>query len=120
MRRLLLLLPLMLMLVGCPALDPTIQAGRDVAAASQGAILAGVAQCKANPVAKVCPILSQAISAQNLLVTSLETACGWSPAAPPTDPNAKCVVVSSALPALQVATANVNQILVELKGAMGN
>ena len=105
-------------LVGCHV-DPVIGAGRDAAAAAQGAIQAAFAQCQANPNGKVCPMIPQASAAQNLLVTSLETACGWNPAMPPADPNAKCVVVQGALPALQAATANVNQILVELKGAMG-
>lgn len=100
-------------------IDPTIRAGRDTAAAAQGAIQAAQAQCKANAQAKVCPVIPQAAQAQNLLVTALETACGWSPTAPPADPNAKCVVVQGALPALSAATQNVNTILQQLKGAMG-
>jgi len=117
LKYLLLILPL-LILTACPNVDPAIKAGRDAAAAGQGAILAAQAQCKANPSAKVCPVLPQAAAAQNLLVTSLETACGWNPAAPPSDPNAKCVVVQGALPALNSATANLTQILTELNGAM--
>ena len=108
-----------LFLAGCNT-DPAIQTGRDVAAASQGAILAAQAQCKANSSGKVCSVLPQAIAAQNLLVTSLETACGWNPDVPPADPNSKCVVVKGALPALNAATANVQTILTQLKGAMGN
>jgi hypothetical protein len=118
MRKFLALLPVLIILVGCS--EPTINAGRDVAAAAQGAIVAAQTQCKANPATKACSVLPQAISAQNLLVTSLETACGWNPSAPPADPSAKCVVVKGALPALTAATQNVSQILIELKGATGN
>lgn len=117
MRKLIAALLPILLLAGCKV-DPTIGDGRDAAAASQGAIIAAQAQCSATPSAKVCTYLPQAISAQNLLVTSLETACGWSPNLPPADPNAKCVVVQGALPALTAATQNIQTILLELKGAM--
>lgn len=117
MRKLIAAILPILLLVSCKV-DPVIGAGRDTAAASQGAIIAAQAQCSATPSAKVCTYLPQAISAQNLLVTSLETACGWSPNLPPVDPNAKCVVVQGALPALTAATQNIQTVLLELKEAM--
>lgn len=117
MRKILMLLPLLL-LVACHV-DPAIQSGRDAAAATQGAIQAAQAQCAVNQSAKVCQFVPQAAAAQNLLVSSLETACGWNPNNPPADPGAKCVVVQGALPALNAATQNVQLILTQLKGAMG-
>lgn len=108
------ILAIAVLLIGCPATPQS--TARDVAAAGQGAILAAQSICSANPTQAGCKVIPQAISAQNALITSAETYCGFSVTNPPTDPNAKCNPVASLLPALQAATANMNQFITELKG----
>lgn len=101
----------------CPAEKPA----RDTAAALQGSLTAAQAKyqtsCKANPSQNVCQLINRGVSAQNALITALETYCGWSVQAPP-DPSAKCVPVNNAKDALNAALANARQLTVEIKGVV--
>ena len=118
MKRLFWLLPLIL-LTACSPLE---QQARNAAAALQGTIVAAQAKyqtaCVANPQAPTCVQINHGVSAENALVTAIETYCGWSTTAPPADPNAKCVPVKTAQAALQSAIANANQLTSEIRGAI--
>src|ERR1700690_707141 len=84
-------------LTGCTPLE---QSARNTAAALQGVLAASQAKyhdtCVATPSQTVCKQINQGIAGENALVTAVETYCGWSPTAPPSDPNATCVPVKSA------------------------
>ena len=104
------------------ACSPLEQKARDTSAALQGAIIAAQAKyhdsCVANSNQTVCREINNAIAAENGLITASETYCGWSPLAPPSDPNAKCVPVKTAQAALTVAIANAATLTLEIKGAI--
>lgn len=106
-------------LTACPALE---QKGRDTSAALQGVIVAAQAKhhdsCVGNPSQSVCQLINKGVAGENALITAGETYCGWSPAAPPTDPNAKCVPVKGAQAALQAAIANAAELTLEIKGTI--
>ena len=118
MKRLCYLLPLLL-LVACSPLE---QQARNAAAALQGTLVAAQAKyhdaCVANPQQDTCVRINKGVSGENALVTAIETYCGWSPSAPPSDPNATCVPVKSAQAALTAAIANANQFTLEIKGVL--
>ena len=114
----LVLLPILLAaLCGCPSVVNT---ARDTAAALNGAIVAAQTQhqasCTANPTQTACTTINKAIDGQNVLVSAIQTYCGWSPATPPANPQAACVPVSSALAGLNQAVANANTLIPEVKG----
>lgn len=115
---LILMLGLVVNLVGCA---PVEQHARDAAAALAGVLVYAQGRyepgCKANPSQQVCALINKGVSAQNGLITAVETYCGWSTSAPP-DLMAPCTPVKSAIPALKAATANAVQITKEIKGAI--
>ena len=121
MKRLLMVVPLLLVLTACPKVE---QDARDTAAALGGAIKAAQVQHQAECQAAVaegnqtCQLINRAVDAQNALVTATEAYCGWSTGAPPSDPNAKCVAVSGAQAGLQAAINNANQFVTELRGVI--
>lgn len=104
------------------ACSPIEQQARNTAAALQGAIVAAQAKyhdtCVANPSQNVCQVVNRGISGENALITSIETYCGWSTVAPPTDPNAKCVPVKTAQAGLTTAIANATRLTLEIKGVL--
>ena len=113
------LLAACIMLTGCSPLE---QNARNTAAALQGVIVAAQAKyhdsCVANPSQTVCQQINNGVSGENALVTAIETYCGWSPTAPPSDPNATCVPVKSATAGLTAAISNANTLTIEIKGAI--
>lgn len=108
---------LTLMTVAC---QPPEKTARDMSAGLKGLIEAAQAQyqvtCTATPSQAVCKDINKGVQAQNLLITSLETYCGWSTTAPPPDVTATCVPVKSATTGLNAAIANANALMQELKG----
>jgi hypothetical protein len=120
MKKLALLLVLALSVV-MTACEPIQEQARDTGAALQGVIVAAQAQnqqCVTNPRGNVCVLINQGVSGENALVTAIETYCGWSTTAPPTNPNAACVPVASAKAALQAAIANATALTLQIKGAL--
>ena len=120
MKKLLLLVPFVLILTACPA--GVESKGRDTAAALKGALGTAqaeyTAECTADKTKPACTAINRGVSAQNALITALESYCGWSTTAPPPDQTAKCVPVSSARSALDAAIANANQAINEIKGVL--
>lgn len=118
MKKMLLAISL-LILVGC---SPIEQNARNTAAALQGTIVAAQAKyhdsCAAKPLQAVCQDINKAVAGENVLITAVEAYCGWSPTAPPSDPNAACVAVKSAQAALTVAIANASTLTIEMKGVL--
>lgn len=117
-KKLAVLLICILPLIACSPLE---QQARDAAAALGGAITAAQAQhqeCKSAPQALTCVTINKAVDGQNALVTSIEAYCGWTAGVMPSDPNAKCVAVKGAAPALQTAIANANEFITQLKGVI--
>jgi hypothetical protein len=119
MKRITILLLLLFPLLAC---SPIENKARDTAAALGGSLSAAQAKyhdtCVANPLQKVCVLINNGIAGENALITSIETYCGWSTLAPPTDMAAKCVPVKSAEGALTIAIANAAQLTLEIKGAI--
>lgn len=118
-RRISIVLSLCFVLVAC---SPIEQQARNSAAALQGVLVAAQAKyhdsCVATPTQGVCKDINRGISAENALITSIETYCGWSPTSPPQDPNAKCVPVKTAQAGLSAAISNANTLTMEIKGAI--
>jgi hypothetical protein len=73
--------------------------------------------CMANPAQTPCVLINKAIPINNLAIDALEIYCGGT--APvgqvPFAQGGPCVAVSSALPALQSALANLGPIIADLK-----
>lgn len=117
--KLLAIIPLVLMLAGCPKPE---QDARDAGAGLNGAIAAAQSKyqtsCAANSAQAICSTINQAVSAQNALITATEAYCGWSTLNPPQNQNQVCVPVKSAQSALQTAIANANTFITQLKGAL--
>lgn len=106
-------------MLGC---SPVENQARDAAAALSGSIVAAQsryqATCTTNPAQEVCRVINRGVSAQNSLITAIETYCGWSVSPGPADPNAKCVPMRSAEATLKAAIANASALTKEIKGAM--
>ena len=106
-------------MLGCSPLE---NQARDTAAALSGSIVAAQskyqASCTSNPGQEICGVINRGISAQNALITTVETYCGWTPTLAPPDPMAQCVPVKSAQQALEAAIANAASITVQIKGAI--
>jgi hypothetical protein len=102
--------------------SPIQNQARNTAAALQGAIVAAQGQyqatCTSNPSQTQCTLINKAIAAQNALITADEAYCNWSQANPPSDPNATCVPVTSAVTALQTAINNATSFISQLKGIL--
>jgi hypothetical protein len=114
------LVVILLSLVFCVACSPIEQQARNTAAALQGTLVAAQAKyqtsCSASPTQSVCVTINKGVAGENVLITALETYCGWSTVSPPTDPNAKCVPVASAQAGLQAAISNATTLTLEVKG----
>jgi hypothetical protein len=119
MKKLLFLLPAVLFLAACPAVQDN---ARDAAASLNGVITSAQAQnqasCIANGTQAVCTLINRGVAAQNALITAEETYCGWSTTAPPPDPNAVCVPVKGAEAALNAAIANATELTTEIKAVV--
>jgi len=110
-------------LAGCTPLENN---ARDVAAAAQGFIIRAQtlhqAECAANPNLQVCGIINQAIGAQNLLIDSIESYCGW-PARPTpaqlSSVTASCQRIKTFQAGLQTAVTNLDSTMSDLKIAAG-
>ena len=118
MKKIIVILSL-LVLVAC---SPIGQQARNTADALQGTIVAAQAKyhdsCIANAAQPVCQDINKGVSGENALITAIETYCGWSVTAPPSDPSAKCVPVSSAQAGLSVAISNAAALTLEIKGVL--
>ena len=116
--RKLLLLPLLLLLTGCPK-DKN---ARDTAAALKGLLATAQTKyqtsCQANNTQAVCQTINKGVSAQNALITAIETYCSMALTPTPPAPETPCTPVKSAESALQVAIANANQSISEIKGVI--
>lgn len=107
---------LVLLTVACHTIESN---ARDTIAAAQGVIVQAQVQfqpqCSADATKAPCPVINQAVSAQNAAITALEAYCGFTPTSGVTE---KCTPVKSLQPALTSALANLNQFVTELKGAI--
>ena len=110
---------MLLPMLGCSPLE---NQARDTAAALSGSIIAAQTKyqvsCGANATQEICQVINRGASAENALVTAVETYCGWTPTLAPPDPTAKCVPVKSAQAALQAAIANAAALTLQIKGAI--
>lgn len=117
--RVMLISALAMAMTACAPLE---QKGRDTSAALQGVIVAAQAKhhdsCVANSAQPVCQLINKGVAGENALITAGEAYCGWSTAAPPADPNAKCVPVQGAQAALRSAIANAAELTLEIKGVL--
>ena len=113
---------LVVCLVPMLACSPLENEARDTAAALGGSIAAAQtryqAACAANPSQQICQVINRGVSAQNALITAVETYCGWSTAAAPPDANTKCVPVKSTENVLRAAIANAAALTAQIKGAI--
>jgi len=95
------------------------QHGRDVAAALNGAITSAEAQygasCGKNPSQAACTAIGKGVSAQNALITAIQSYCGWSATTPPSNPQAPCVAVSGAAGILNTAITNAATVISEIE-----
>lgn len=111
----LLLLPVLLLLTGCPK-DKN---ARDTAAALKGLLATAQTQyqasCQANSTQATCQTINRGVAAQNALITAIETYCSMALTPTPPAPEAICTPVKSAEGALSVALANANQAISEIK-----
>jgi hypothetical protein len=120
-KRLMMMLTVVIVLpmLGC---SPVENQARDTAAALSGSIVAAQSEyqvsCAANPGQEVCQIINRGVSGENVLITAIETYCGWTPTLAPPDPTATCVPVKSAQAALQAAIANAASLTLQIKGAI--
>jgi hypothetical protein len=107
------------LLMGCPSV---VTNARDTAAALNGALVAAQTQhqasCTANPSQTACVTINKGIDGENLLISAIQTYCGWSPTVAPSDPTATCVPVSSALAGLNSAVANANTLIPQVKAVV--
>src|SRR5438874_7486962 len=89
------------------ACSPLENQARDAAAALSGSIVAAQAKyqgsCTASPSQQICQAINRGVSAENALITAVETYCGWAVTPGPPDPHANCVAVKSAEAILQAA-----------------
>ena len=115
MKKFFVLVPLIFML-GC---NPPEQTARDVIAASQGAIVTAQNryhdQCVAAPTDAPCALVTRAIAVQHVAIDALNVYCAFTPATPN---GTKCAPVKSALPALQSALANLNQVTLDIQAVI--
>ncbi len=121
----LLLLPVMALLLcgfACPSNPGALQQNaRDAAAALGGELQTAQAQnqaCIQDSTPIVCQTIKRGVSGQNVLITALETYCGWSVAAEPPPVGTVCTPVTTAQTALTSAISNANQLVIEVKGAI--
>jgi hypothetical protein len=109
----------LLAMVGCSPLE---NQARDSAAALSGSLVAAQTKyqpsCSAKPSQEICQVINRGVSAENALITAVETYCGWTATPGPADPNAKCAPVKSAQAALQTAIANAATLTIQIKGAL--
>jgi len=109
----------LLVLTAC---SPIEKQARDTAAALSGLLVTAQSQyapsCVPNPTQTICQTINRGISAQALLITSVETYCSWAISLQPPDANAKCSPVKSAQAALTSAIANANQAITDMKGVI--
>lgn len=111
-------------LIMCVACSPIEKNARDAAAALSGLLVTAQNQyattCVPNPSQDVCVNINKAVSAQNLLVVSIESYCGWQTSVVPPDPTAKCVPNKSATAQLTSAITNANAAIALVKGIVQN
>lgn len=126
--RLLPMLLLLLLLIPIACNETPDQLARDSIAAANGLLTAAQAQyvnsCKPNPTQGVCVLINHGVDALNIAITSLETYCGFSLSPTPPAADTKCAPVANARAGLNVAIANLNQIISEIsplvkKSALG-
>lgn len=101
---------------------PLDQVARNTLATSSGVLnqaqLEYLAECSANPTTATCTLINQGGAAQNAALTTLETYCGFPRSGVVPAPDAKCVPVASFEPALITATANLQELVGELKAVI--
>ena len=111
----LLLLPLLLLLTGCPK-DKN---ARDTAAALKGLLATAQTQyqasCQANSTQATCQTINRGVAAQNALITAIETYCSMAISPTPPPDSMPCTPVKSYESALTTAIANANQAITEVK-----
>jgi hypothetical protein len=121
MKKLIVITIATLLLAACPA-GSLEKNARDVAAALGGELQTAQQQlataCQQDATQTPCVAVTRGVNAQNALITSLETYCGWPTAAPPPPVGTVCVPVKSAEGVLTVAITNANQLVSEVKGAI--
>ena len=101
---------------------PIDQVARNTLATSSGVLNQAqkeyLAECSANPTTKTCTLINQAGSAQNAAITAVETYCGFPNSGAVPSQDAKCVPLASAESALVAATANLQEIIGEVKAVI--
>lgn len=101
---------------------PLDQVARNTLATSSGVLnqaqVEYLAECSANPTTKTCTLINQAGAAQNAALTTLETYCGFANTAVLPAADAECHPVASFESALVTATANLQELVGEVKGVI--
>lgn len=113
---------LALLLLCCCAFtcnETTDQKARDSIATGNGLLAAAQAEyldtCKANPAQGVCVLINHGVDALNIAITGLETYCSFQLSPVPPAADAKCSPVPTAQAGLNVAVANLGQIIAQLQ-----
>ena len=114
-----LILSCLLSMAGC---SPVERQARDTAAALSGSIVAAQPKyqqgCAIQPAQEICQMINRGVSAQNALITAIETYCGWVLTPVPPEPTATCIPAKSTQAALQAAIANATTLTLQIKGAL--
>jgi hypothetical protein len=128
MKRLLVLIPLSLLLMGfaCQQQDlmKTAQSARDGLAVSKGVLDTAHAkydaQCKLDAMQAPCPLIHNATAVQNTTVDALNLYCQNTPAAgvPSYEAGGECKPDASLAPKLQAATNDLNTVISDVKGVV--
>lgn len=117
MKKLLLLLPLVILL-GCQPIQNT---ARDGIAAAKGVLQTAqtkyMAQCTANPQDAPCVIIHKGVAAQNVAIDALEAYCEGG-ATPAFKDGGPCVANKAVEPKLRASLDNLNQIIPDVKGLL--
>lgn len=109
----------LIVMTGCSPLENN---ARDAAAALSGSIVAAQAKyqdtCTANKTQQICETINKGVSAENALITAIETYCGMAISPTPPDRDTPCHPVKTAETALSAAISNANTLTSQIKGAI--
>lgn len=118
--RKLIVVPILLLLTGCP--QPTDQTARDAIAAAHGWIVNAQAtwgdSCRANTAQVKCTSTNKLIAAEHVAADALAAYCGG-PATPSYANGGPCVPITGYKQSLIAAITNMNNIATDVKNLLG-
>lgn len=106
-------------MTGCSPLENN---ARDAAAALSGSIVAAQAKyqdtCTADKTQQICQTINKGVSAENALITAIETYCSMAITPVPPTRDTPCHPVKTAEAGLSTAIANATTLTSQIKGAI--